>query len=71
IGMWDNQDGIPIGGDWQLHPMTAYAIEGNVKVPVPEWGNQLVQVKLEQTALFDGEDVTYVAGRQTEWHIIR
>jgi hypothetical protein len=71
IGMWDNQDGVPIGGDWKLHPMTAYAIEGNVKVPVPEWGDQWVQIKLEQTALFDGEGVNYVAGRQTEWHVIR
>ena len=71
IGMWDNQDRVPVGGDWTLHPMTAYAIEGNVKVSVPEWGDQLVQIKLEQTALFDGEDVNYVAGRQTEWHVIR
>jgi hypothetical protein len=71
IGMWDNQDSIPVGGDWKLHAMTAYAIEGNVKVPVSEWGEQLVQIKLEQTALFDGEDVNYVAGRQTEWHVIR
>jgi hypothetical protein len=30
-----------------------------------------VQIKLEQDALFDGERVTYLAGRQTEWHVIR
>lgn len=71
IGMWDNQGNTPVRGDWPLHPMTAYAIEGNVKAPVPEWDGQLVQVKLEQTALFDGGAVRYLAGRQTRWHVVR
>jgi hypothetical protein len=71
IGMWDDQDGTPGQGDWPLHPMTAYAIEGNVKAPVPEWDGQLVQIKLEQSALFDGRRVDYLAGRQTRWHVVR
>lgn len=71
IGMWDNQNGTPVTGDWKLYPNTAYAIEGNVKVPVPEWNNQLVQIKLEQSALFDGKRVIYLAGRQTAWHVVR
>ncbi len=70
IGMWDNQGPTPVRGDWKLYPNTAYAIEGNVKVPVPEWDDQLVQIKLEQTAVFDGEQVLYLAGRQTEWHVV-
>jgi len=70
IGMWDNQGPTLIKGDWQLHPDTAYAIEGNVKVPVPEWDGQWVQIKLEQSAVFDGEKVYYLAGRQTRWHLI-
>ena len=71
IGMWDNQKGTPINGDWKLYPNTAYAIEGNIKAQVPEWNNEWVQIKLEQSALFDGEKVLYLAGRQTEWHIVR
>lgn len=71
IGMWDNQGPTPVQGEWPLHPMTAYAIEGNIKAPVPEWGGQLVQIKLEQGAVFDGERVTYLAGRQTQWHVVR
>jgi Xaa-Pro aminopeptidase len=70
IGMWDNQGPTPVQGDWPVHPATAWAIEGNVKVAVPEWGGQLVQVKLEQSAAFDGERVTYLAGRQTAWHLV-
>ncbi len=70
IGMWDNQGPTPVRGDWPLHPWTVYAIEGNVRVQVPEWDGQWVQIKLEQSALFDGERVTYLAGRQTRWHVI-
>ena len=68
IGMWDNQGPTPVRGDWPLHPSTSYAIEGNVKVQVAEWDGQWVQIKLEQSALFDGDRVLYLAGRQTEWH---
>lgn len=71
IGMWDNQGATVGQGDWPLHAMTVYAIEGNVKVPVAEWDGQQVQIKLEQTALFDGQRVDYLAGRQTHWHVIR
>jgi hypothetical protein len=70
IGMWDNQGPTPIRGDWPLFPNTGYAIEGNVKVAVPEWDGELVQIKLEQSAVFDGDKVWYLAGRQTEWHLV-
>ena len=70
IGMWDDQAPTPGRGDWRLNPSTAYAIEGNVKVAVPEWDGQLVQVKLEQSAVFDGDQVWYLAGRQTSWHLV-
>jgi hypothetical protein len=72
IGMWDNQQGnVPVTGAWPMAAETAYAIEGNVKAAVPEWKGQFVQIKLEQTAYFDGTRVTYSAGRQTEWHVVR
>jgi len=71
IGMWDNQGPTPVQGDWPIHPDTVYAIEGNVRQPVAEWGGQWVQVKLEQSALFDGRRILYLAGRQTRWHVVR
>ena len=70
IGMWDNQGPTPGRGDWLLYPMTGYAIEGSVTVAIPEWGGKPVQMKLEQSALFDGEQVHYLAGRQTRLHLI-
>lgn len=71
IGMWDNQGPTPIRGDWRLHANTCYAIEGNVKVQLPCWDDQWVQIKLEQDAWFDGGRVTYIGGRQTRWHVVR
>ena len=71
IGMWDKPGAIPNTGDWPLHPNTAYAIEGNVKMPLDIWDSQYVQIKLEQSAYFDGERVIYLAGRQTDWHVVR
>jgi hypothetical protein len=51
--------------------MTGYAIEGNVTVKIPEWGGQPAQMKLEQSAFFDGSTVHYLAGRQTALHLIK
>ncbi len=71
IGMWDNQGPTPVRGDWPLFANTCYAIEGNVKVQVPEWDDQWVQIGLEQDACFDGQKVYYLGGRQTRWHVVR
>ena len=71
IGMWDEQGPTPVRGDWKVYPDTAYAIEGYVKAQIPEWNDRWVQVKLEQSAVFDGERVRYLAGRQVRWHVVR
>jgi len=71
IGMWDNQGPTPVQGDWPLHAWTSHSTEGNVKVAVPEWDGQYVQIKLEEDAVFDGAAVHYIAGRQTEWHVVQ
>ncbi|MDP5142377.1 M24 family metallopeptidase [Rheinheimera baltica] len=71
IGMWDNQGPTAVQGDWPLYANTAYAIEGNIKHQLPEWRDQHVQIKLEQSAYFDGKQVIYLAGRQLKWHLIR
>ena len=69
--MWDLPGEVPETGDWPLHPDTAYAIEGNIATPLEMWDGQHVQIKLEQSAVFDGERVIYLGGRQTEWHVVR
>ena len=71
IGMWDNQGATPVRGDWPLYPDDRLRHRGQRQGQVPEWDGQLVQIKLEQSAVWDGEAVLYLAGRQTEWHVVR
>jgi Xaa-Pro aminopeptidase len=70
IGMWDQQEGVPGTGDVPLRANTAYAIELAAAVPVAEWGGQKVKIQLEDDALFDGQAVRWLAGRQTELFLI-
>jgi hypothetical protein len=65
IGMWDNQGDTPGAGDYPLYPNTVYAIELNAVVFLKEWNKEL-RVQLEEGASFDGENVTYLNGRQVE-----
>jgi Xaa-Pro aminopeptidase len=70
IGLWDQQDGVPGRGDVPLRPNTAHSIELNAAVEVPEWDGQEVLIRLEEDALFTGEAVRYLDGRQTEFYLI-
>lgn len=65
LGMWDAQGGVPDDGDYPLHLNTAYSIELNCMVNIPEWKKD-VRVALEEDAFFDGRGVNYIDGRQTE-----
>lgn len=65
LGMWDMQGGVPITGDYPLHLNTAYSIELNCMVDMPEWKKE-VRIALEEDAYFDEKGVNYIDGRQTE-----
>lgn len=69
IGMWDQQDGVPGGGDYTLYPNTAYSIELYAETDISSWGKP-VRIKLEEDAMFDGKDVYYIDGRQKEIFLI-
>jgi Xaa-Pro aminopeptidase len=69
IGFWDNQEADPRGA-YPVMPNTAWSIELKATVPVPEWGGQEVDFKTEEDAFFDGKTVTYLDGRQTQFHLI-
>lgn len=70
IGMWDAQQGVAGSGDYPLTANTAYSIELNVAVEIPEWGNS-IRVMLEEDGYFDGAKFQYFNGRQTELHLIQ
>jgi hypothetical protein len=70
IGMWDDQLARPPVGDYQVFPNTAWSIELNVQLEVPEWGGKVVQFKSEEDAYFDGKNIQFLDGRQEELHLI-
>ena len=70
IGLWDNQDRVEGQGDYPVWPSTAYSIELQARVAVPEWDGQIVQFMLEEDAWFDGAGCTFLDGRQTELWLI-
>ncbi|MFT4022902.1 MAG: hypothetical protein QM664_03840 [Flavihumibacter sp.] len=65
IGMWDMQDGVPGAGDYPLHYHTAYSIELNCTVPLPEW-NKNIRIMLEEDGFFNEKGFRYIDGRQRE-----
>ena len=70
IGMWDQQDGVPGTGDYLMQPNTAYSIELNAQVHVPEWGEDPLPMKLEEDGFYDGQRFYYIQPRQTQYHVI-
>jgi len=71
IGLWDMQAGVPGLGDYQLYFDTVHSIELNIRATVPEWGNQEVQIALEQDAVFSRAGTYFIDGRQTKLHLIK
>ena len=69
IGMWDQQKGVPGSGDYPLLANTAYSIELNAAVEIPEW-KKVVRIMLEEDGFFDGQTFRYIDGRQTEIYTI-
>lgn len=69
LGMWDAQGGVPFTGDYPLYYNTAYSIELNAEVDIPEWGKS-IRIMLEEDAFFDKSGVRYIDGRQQELLLI-
>lgn len=70
IGWWDDQSTDHPQGQRPLRANTAWSIELNSTVVVPEWGDQPIEFRAEEDAFFDGEKVRYMDGRQTRFHLI-
>ncbi|MGB3588788.1 MAG: M24 family metallopeptidase [Tunicatimonas sp.] len=69
IGLWDQQGGVPVKGDYPMYSNTAYSIELNAAVFIPEWDKE-VRMMMEEDAFFDGKKVRYLDGRQKELFLI-
>ena len=70
IGMWDSQGGVAGTGDYKLYENTAYAIELNTTVTIPEW-NKDIRIMLEEAGFWGEDGFRYVSGRQEEILIVK
>ena len=71
IGLWDQQDGVPGKGDYELFDNTCYSIELNITKAVPEWDGQEACIALEEDAVLSGGKMRWLSGRQTAFHLIK
>ena len=69
IGLWDQQKSVPGAGDYPLLANTAYSIELNAAVELPDW-KKTIRIMLEEDGFFDGQTFRYIDGRQTEIYTI-
>lgn len=69
IGLWDQQGGVPVRGDYPIRLNTAWSIELNNAVYLEEWGKE-IRIMLEEDAYFDGNGVRYIDGRQKSLYLI-
>lgn len=69
IGMWDQQKNVTGTGDYPMYYNTAYSIELNAAVYIPEWKKE-VRFMLEQNGYFDKNGFWYLDGRQTKLHLV-
>ncbi len=65
IGLWDQQGGVPINGDYPLYENTAHSIELNAATYLKEWDKE-IRIMLEEDAFFNGQKTYYIDGRQTK-----
>jgi len=69
IGRFSDQGAIP-AGEHKIANNTAYALELNAKVAIPEWDGQVLMTCIETEILLKDGKVHYLAGRQKELHLI-
>jgi len=53
-----------------IHDNTVFSMELFCESPVPEWDGDNFRVQLEQEVMIHNGEVTFVDGRQTEFHLI-
>lgn len=71
IGLTDMQGGVPVRGDYPLGDHTCYSLELNCTIDLTkEWGIT-ARFGMETDIALVNNEVHYLAGRQTNFHLIK
>jgi len=71
LGRTERQDGVPVRGDYPLHPNTCYAIELSVACNIPEWDNARVNMGLEDGGVFTEKGCNWIDGYPRKFYLIK
>ncbi len=71
IGLFNDQNPIPVKGDVKVHDATGYALELNTRYSVKEWQDETVFFFTEETVLFDQGEVHFLAKGRDEIILIK
>ena len=71
IGLWNDQNAIPVRGDYPLYYNTCHSIELNNRCSVPEWDGKEVRISLEEDAAFTKDGCKFIDGRLTTFYLIK
>ncbi|MCR4855998.1 MAG: M24 family metallopeptidase [Erysipelotrichaceae bacterium] len=70
IGLWDKQNGVEGSGDYPVHDNTAYSLELNATVYCETYQKEL-RFPMESDILLKDGRVCFLAGRQTDFHLVK
>lgn len=70
IGLWDQQGGVKLMGEYLLYNDTLHSLELNVSLYLESW-NQNITLGAETDLSFSNDQVHYCAGRQEKFHLIK
>ena len=71
VGMYDNQGFVPGHGELIVHDNTCYALELNIKQPIPEWDGQKAMMMLEETIGFSGGKTFFMDDKREVIRLIK
>jgi Xaa-Pro aminopeptidase len=70
IGLPWEQVSNPGRGDVKLVDNSCFTAELSVDAPIPEWGDKVFRVPLEQDVCFTKGRLHFIDGRQTSYHLV-
>ena len=71
IGFTERQEGVVGTGNKKIYPNGSYSMEFSVAAIIPEWGDELVRLGVEEDMITTENGARFIDGRQENIYLIR
>lgn len=71
IGLFNQQEEIPVQGDLLIHDDTVYALELNTRKPLASWNHQEVYMFTEETVLYTNHELKFLTAGRDRIYLIK